>query len=130
MINLPSSRRNKMKRKNEKTEIENIIQNVLGIDWKIDRKQQTIENLEKLGGKSNKKLHVKDIKTYIMQLLKKSKEGKDPSNEEMSKIISNIEKMDHHDLVRTDQILTRKVNNDENEYQWGSLVMNCKWKRV
>ena len=102
----------------------------LGIDWKIDRKQQTTENLEKMGGKSNEKLRIDNIKEYIMQLLKKSKEGIDPSNEDLSKIISNIEKMDHHDMVRTDQILTRKVNKTETEFQWGSIIMNCKWKKL
>ena len=94
----------------------------------MDRKKQTIENLEKMGGKSNEKLNVQNVKTFIMQLLKKSKSGMDPSNEEMSKMASNIEKMDHHDLVRVDQILTRKANKEETEYQWGSLIMNCKWK--
>ena len=94
----------------------------------MDRKRQTIENLEKMGGKSNEKLGVQNVKTFIMQLLKKSKSGMDPSNEEMSKMASNIEKMDHHDLVRVDQILTRKANKEETEYQWGSLIMNCKWK--
>ena len=102
----------------------------LGIDWKIDRKRQTIENLEKMGGKSNEKLQTSDIKEYIMQLLEKSKKDIDPSNEELSKILSNIEKMDHHDMVRTDQILTRKVNKNETEFQWGSIIMNCKWKKL
>ena len=96
----------------------------------MDRKRQTIENLEKMGGKSNENLKMKDIKKYIMQMLEKSKAGTDPSNVEMSKIASNVEKMDHHDLVRVDQILTRKVNKDETEYQWGSIIMNCKWKKL
>ena len=81
-----------------------------------------------MGAESNEKLTLQDVKTYIMQLLEKSKKGTDPSNEEMSMIISNIEKMDHHDLVRVDQILTRKMNKNEIDYQWGSIVMNCKWK--
>ena len=50
----------------------------------MDRKRQTIENLEKMGGKSNEKLGVQNVKTFIMQLLKKSKSGTDPSNEEIS----------------------------------------------
>ena len=61
-------------------------------------------------------------------MLKRSKEGKDPNWEEWSVIASNIEKMDHHDFVRTDQLLTRKANKKETNYQWGSIVMNCKWK--
>ena len=96
----------------------------------MDRKRQTIEILEKMGGKSNENSNVQNVKTFIMQMLKKSKLGTDPSNEEMSKMASNIEKMDHHDLVRVDQILTRKANKKETEYQWGSLVMNCKWKTL
>ena len=65
-----------------------------------------------------------------MEQLKRSKEGIDPTKKEMSIMLSNISKMDHHDLVRTDQILTRKQNKNEKEYQWGSVVMNCKWKML
>ena len=63
-----------------------------------------------------------------MTALEKSKTGKDPSVEELAIILSNIDQMDHHDFVRTDQILTRKQNKNETEYQWGSIIMNCKWK--
>ena len=83
-----------------------------------------------MGGKSNENLQIENIKMYIIQVLERSKAGIDPNNDELSKIASNIEKMDHHDLVRTDQILTRKINKNENEYQWGSIVMNCKWKKI
>ena len=48
----------------------------------------------------------------------------------MNIVRSNIEKCDHHDLVRIDQILTRNKNekSDDEEFQWGSVVMNCKWR--
>ena len=65
-----------------------------------------------------------------MELLEKSKKEIDPSTEELENILSNIERMDHHDLVRTDQILTRMQNKQEKEVQWGSVIMNCKWKII
>ena len=83
-----------------------------------------------MGGESNKKLQIENIKKYIMEMLKRSKEGTDPTKEELSVILSNIDGMDHHDHVRTDQILTRKMNKTDNEYQWGSVIMNCKWKMI
>ena len=65
-----------------------------------------------------------------MEILDASKKGKEPKWEEMSKILSNIETMDHHDLVRTDQIMTRQANKKETVQQWGSIVMNCKWNTL
>ena len=65
-----------------------------------------------------------------MDLLENSKKGIDPQVEELSCILSNINELDHHDLVRTDQILTRRQNKTEQEYQWGSIIMNCKWKML
>ena len=70
----------------------------------------------------------KDVKKYIMDLLEKSKKGIDPRVDELNVILSNIDKLDHHDFVRTDQILTRRQNKLEQEYQWGSIITNCKWK--
>ena len=68
-----------------------------------------------------------DIKTYIMKVLENSKKGIAPKWVEMSTILSNINEMDHHDFVRTDQILTKEANKKETVQQWGSIVMNCKW---
>ena len=65
-----------------------------------------------------------------MDTLRKSKSGEDPSIDELTIILSNIDQMDHHDFVRTDQILTRKQNKNETEFQWGSVIMNCKWKNI
>ena len=83
-----------------------------------------------MGGSSNEKHQMQDIKMYIMQILKESKDKENPSEENLSVILSNIDQMDHHDFVRTDQIITRMWNKDENEYQWGSAVLNCKWKKL
>lgn len=63
-------------------------------------------------------------------LLKKSKTEENPKIDELGNILSNIEGMDHHDFVRTDQILTRMQNKKEKEIQWGSVIMNCKWKML
>ena len=86
--------------------------------------------LEKMGYERNEKHETSNIKKQIMEMLAKSKQGIDPSWTEMSIILSNLEKMDHHDFVRTDQLLTREANKKEKEYQWGSIVMNCKWKNL
>ena len=83
-----------------------------------------------MGYESNEKHEVNDIKERIMKMLARSKQGTDPSWIEMSTVLSNLDKMDHHDYVRTDQLLTRKMNKNEDEYQWGSIIMNCKWKKL
>ena len=83
-----------------------------------------------MGGKCNEKMKMENIKTYIMKILEKSKKGEDPSINELTNIRSNINQMDHHDFVRTDQILTIKANKTEDAYQWGSVIMNCKWKQI
>ena len=83
-----------------------------------------------MGYECNEKHVTTNIKAYIMEILDASKKGKEPKWEEMSKILSNIETMDHHDLVRTDQIMTRQANKKETVQQWGSIVMNCKWNTL
>ena len=72
----------------------------------------------------------KDIKSFIFKILEKYKKGTKPSNSDMSTIRSNIDHLDHHDLVRTDQILTMQKNENETEYQWGSVVMNFRMKTI
>ena len=47
--------------------------------------------------------------------------------EDMEKIVHNLEKCDHHDLCSIDQILTREKNKNEDNVQWGSLVLGNKW---
>ena len=83
-----------------------------------------------MGYESKENYKTSNIKKEIMELLAKSKLGTDPSWTEMSTILSNLNEMDHHDFVRTDQLLTRKANKKETEYQWGSIIMNCKWKKL
>ena len=72
----------------------------------------------------------KDIKSFIFKILEKYKKGTKPANADMSTILSNIDHLDHHDLVRTDQILTMQKNENETEYQWGSVVMNFRMKTI
>ena len=115
--------------------IENICQNsnnleYLGIDWKIDRVDNTIRILEENGYHKNDMFKSKDIKSFIFKILEKYKKGTKPSNSDMSTIRSNIDHLDHHDLVRTDQILTMQKNENETEYQWGSVVMNFRMKTI
>ena len=83
-----------------------------------------------MGCKSNEKVLKINVKKYIMELLERSKAGEDPKTDELETVLSNIEEMDHHDFVRTDQILTRMQNKMEKEAQWGSVIMNCKWKML
>ena len=65
-----------------------------------------------------------------MESLENNKKGKQTTDEEMSIIRSNLSSCDHFDLVRVDNILTRMRNQDEKEYQWGSIVLNKKWKML
>ena len=52
-----------------------------------------------------------------MNILKKSKAGETVKFEEINEIFNNLEKLDHHDCVRVDQILTRIYNERETEFQ-------------
>ena len=63
-----------------------------------------------------------------MDMLKNTKNCKLPETNDLNIIYSNLDKLDHHDCVRVDQILTIIANNRESEYQWGSICMNKKWK--
>ena len=65
-----------------------------------------------------------------MNILKKSKAGETVKFEEINEIFNNLEKLDHHDCVRVDQILTRIYNERETEFQWGSVCMNAKWETL
>ena len=102
----------------------------LGIDWKIDRVNQTISILERNKYEKSDKYLEDNIKEYIMNVLKRYKSGTTPQWVEMSTIFSNIDRCDHHDLVRVDQIVTKMQNEKETEYQWGSLVMNFKMRTL
>ena len=107
-----------------------IIQNILGIDWKVDRVDNTIRLLEENGYHKKDALKNNDIKNFIVKVLEKYKLGTKPDKTDMSTILSNIDHLDHHDLVRTDQILTMQKNEKETEYQWGSVVMNFRMKTI
>ena len=65
-----------------------------------------------------------------MEILQNSKKGITPSMGDLCIIYNNIEKMDHFDFVRADQILTIIYNQRETEYQWASVCMNKKWKSI
>ena len=73
-------------------------------------------------------VQIEDIKAEIMSRLKEIKKGNKPTNDQMCTILKNIEKCDHHDLCRVDQILTILHNETCTDYQWGSITLNCKWK--
>ena len=84
--------------------------------------------LEKSGYESKAEYKTTNIKSKIMGMLKNSKMGKTTSIEEMSIIRSNLADCDHFDLVRLDNLLARIKNQYEKDYQWGSVVLNKKWK--
>ena len=90
--------------------------------------KQTIELLEERGFTPNANAKCKNIKDFIGKTLEKSKRGEKLNAADMVTIRSNLEKCDHSDMVKIDQCLTREQNLNETEYQWGSLVMNAKWK--
>ena len=83
--------------------------------------------LEKMGCNKKKNEEV-NIKEEIMKMLAKCKKNELPEIYELETIYNNSAKLDHFDLVRTDQIITIIKNKDETEYQWASVCLNKKWK--
>ena len=107
-----------------------IIQNILGIDWKIQKLTIIDEILEKKGYIKSKEYERTDIKTFIMECLRKIKAGDESGEDDLKAIRSNLHSCDHFDLVRVDNIITQIQNRKETEYQWGSVVLNKKWKTL
>ena len=99
------------------------------IDWKVNKIQKIVEILEKMGHEKSENLGIKDIKALIIKVLSNNKKGELVQKVEFNTILSNIDKCDHHDLVRVDNIITRTWNETDREYQWGSVVQNLKWKQ-
>ena len=97
------------------------------IDWKNDKIKTIMEILEKMGCKK-RNYEENNIKEKIMKILEKSKKNILPEIHELEVIYNNSAKLDHFDLVRTDQIITIIWNKDETEYQWASACLNKKWK--
>ena len=82
-----------------------------------------------MGYEKSKNLEVEDIKAFIIRVLSNSKKGITVQKSEFNTLLSNVDKCDHHDLVRVDNIITRTWNETDSEYQWGSVVQNLKWKQ-
>ena len=98
------------------------------IDWKINKIEKIVEILEKMGYQKAENLKIDNIKTFISRVLTNNKKDDSVQDIDLNTILSNINKCDHHDLVRTDNIITRIWNKNNEEYQWGSVVQNLKWK--
>ena len=81
-----------------------------------------------MGYESKSEYKTTNIKSKIMDMLKNNKQGNTTSIKEMSIIRTNLADCDHFDLVRVDNLLARIQNQYEEEYQWGSVVLNKKWK--
>ena len=90
--------------------------------------EQTIDILEKKGYNYDENAKCNNIKSKINELLYNSKRDIHPSKSDMITIRSNLDKCDHSDMVKIDQCITREQNQHETEYQWGSVIMNAKWK--
>ena len=99
------------------------------IDWKVNKIRKIVEILEKMGHEKSKNLGIKNIKAFIIKVLSNNKKGEMVQKVEFNTILSNIDKCDHHDLVRVDNIITRTQNEIDKEYKWGSVVQNLKWKQ-
>ena len=84
--------------------------------------------MDKAGYQIENKYKGKTVKEVIKKILSENKKGYGTDRKLMNLVRSNMEKCDHFDLVRIDQILTRDKNTTCEGYQWGSVVMNCKWK--
>ena len=103
----------------------------LGIDWKVTKLPRIIEIMYSKGYKRKGVLKEKEkVKQEIITVLQNVKTGIKPPSDQMSTIFANIEKCDHHDLCRIDQIITRMHNEECTDYQWGSIVLDCKWKAL
>ena len=98
------------------------------IDWKINKIGKIVEILEKMGYQKAENLKIDNIKTFISRVLTNNKKDNPVQDIDLNTILSNIDKCDHHDLVRTDNIITRIWNKNNEEYQWGRVVQNLKWK--
>ena len=92
--------------------------------------QQTIDILEKKGYSYDANAKCNNIKEKIEMMLRNSKNNIHPSKEEMVTVRSNLDKCDHSDMVKIDQCITREQNTHETDYQWGSVIMNAKWKTI
>ena len=102
----------------------------LGIDWKKTKIDEFQKLLEEFGYEKLEYVDDSKVKEKIIEMLKMSKTEKIPPKSEMNKIFTKINECDHHDLCRLDQILTRIKNTGEDEIEWGSLILNCKWKKL
>ena len=109
-----------------------IIQNVLGIDWKNTKIDEFHKHLEEFGFEKGENENEKEteVKKIIIRVLKSSKRGETPRKTDMNNIFAKIRACDHHDLCRLDQILTRMKNAKETEYEWGSIILDCKWEKI
>ena len=90
--------------------------------------QKLDEILEKMGYEHKNEAKSNDIKRDIQRVLENHKRGRGVSTTDMTRVRSSLSYCDHHDLVRVDGIITRIRNESDNEYQWGSVVKNLKWK--
>ena len=114
--------------KNENDVLETFL-DMTKIDWKKDKITIIWKHLEKLGCKKTENKS-ENIKNQIMKILNNCKNGKLPETNDLNIIYNNSEKLDHFDLVRTDQIITIIYNSKETDYQWGSVCLNKKWKTI
>ena len=90
--------------------------------------KQTIDILENKGYHYDANAKCNNIKEKIEVMLRNSKKDTHPSKEDMIIVRSNLDECDHNDMVKIDQCITREQNSHETDYQWGSVIMNAKWK--
>ena len=95
----------------------------------MDKKQKLKELLEKEGCMSVITKET-NIKNKIMKITENCKKSKLPNIHDLNIIYNNLEKLDHFDCVRVDQIITIMYNMKETEYQWASVCMHKKWKTL
>ena len=82
-----------------------------------------------MGATKNEKHEKSNIKPFIMNVLKKNKCNDIIQTEDFNIVLTNLDKCDHHDLVRIDNIITRIQNEKDGEYSWGSVTQNLKWRK-
>ena len=102
----------------------------LGIDWSITKIEIIRQILQDKGYEAKRGEQVVNVKKLLNDMVRKAKKNENVTKLEMCTVMRNLDKCDHHDLCRLDLVMTIETNRSEAEYQWGSVVLGCKWKIV
>jgi len=100
----------------------------LGIDWKVSKMEAFRKLLEDKGYEADDGKSTENIKKLLMETAEKAKKNIVITRDIMCTILRYLDSCDHHDLGRLDLILTCETNKNDNEFQWGSVILGLKWE--